>query len=243
VTSAPAGSHRPDGGVDLDRAAVDRVVVVVPARDEEALVGACLAALRVAAGRAAVPVDVVVVADGCRDATADVARAAGARVLVTGPPSAGVGAARAAGVAAGLLGRDPAATWIACTDADSVVPACWLERQLEHAAVGADLVLGVVDLPPGTGDRNASWRRRYAAGIQGSTHRHVHGANLGVRGSAYLAAGGFDALSVHEDVRLAEAVARLRGACVVSTVACPVVTSDRRVGRAPEGVAHDLRTA
>jgi glycosyltransferase involved in cell wall biosynthesis len=220
-----------------------RVVVVVPARDEEALVGACVAALLVSAARVSVPVTVLVVADGCRDATADVARAAGARVLVTGPASAGVGATRAAGVAAGLRGRDPSSTWIACTDADTLVPACWLEHQLEHAAAGADLVLGVVDLPPGTGDRNAGWRRRYAAGIQGATHRHVHGANLGVRGSAYLAAGGFEALSAHEDARLAESVARLRGTRVVSTVACPVVTSDRRTGRAPAGVAHDLRTA
>jgi len=232
VTSAPVGPRPPE-----------RVVVVVPARDEEALVGPCVAALRVAAARVPVPVDVFVVADRCRDATAAVARAAGARVLVGGPASAGVGAARAAGVAAGLRGRDPATTWVACTDADSLVPACWLEHQLEHAAAGADLVLGVVEVPAGPGDRNALWRSRYAAGIQGATHRHVHGANLGVRAATYLAAGGFGALPAHEDARLAESVARLRGARVVSTVACPVVTSDRRVGRTPAGVAHDLRTA
>ncbi|NIZ92063.1 glycosyltransferase [Kineosporiaceae bacterium B12] len=218
--------------------------MVVPARDEEALVGACVAAVVEAARRVAVAVDVLVVADGCRDDTAAAARAAGARVLVPGPEPVGVGAARAAGVAEGLHRSGAAGTWVACTDADSLVPACWLAHQMEHAAAGADLVLGVVDLPPaGAGDRNALWRSRYAAGIHGATHRHVHGANLGVRASTYLAAGGFGALSAHEDTRFAESVARLRGTRVVSTVACPVVTSDRRVGRAPAGVAHDLRTA
>lgn len=71
----------------------------------------------------------------------------------------------------------------------------------------------------------------------------MHGANLGVRASTYLAVGGFAPLPAHEDVRLAEAVARLAGAHVLTTVACPVLTSDRRVGRTPAGLAHDLRTA
>lgn len=224
-----------------------RVLVVVPARDEEALVGRCVGALRRAARRVAVPVEVVVVADHCHDGTAEVARAAGAHVVVLGPqpPAAGgVGAARAAGVAAGLARLGVAGTWIASTDADSLVPHCWLRHQLEHAGAGADLVLGVVELPTAAGvDPNAGWRRRYADGIDGTTHRHVHGANLGLRATTYLAAGGFPALSAHEDARLAESVAGLRGARVVSTVGCPVLTSDRRTGRAPAGVAHDLRTA
>jgi GT2 family glycosyltransferase len=55
-----------------------RIDVVVPAHDERALIGACLRA--VADDSADLDVRVVVVANGCTDDTADVARAAGAGV-------------------------------------------------------------------------------------------------------------------------------------------------------------------
>jgi glucosyl-3-phosphoglycerate synthase len=58
------------------------VVALVPARDEEATVGRTVRALRGVEG-----VDeVVVVADGCTDGTAEEARRSGARVLVTPCP-------------------------------------------------------------------------------------------------------------------------------------------------------------
>lgn len=61
------------------------VSVVVPAHDEARTIGATLEALRLAAHRE-VP-DVVVVANGCTDDTAAVARAAGARVVELTTPS------------------------------------------------------------------------------------------------------------------------------------------------------------
>jgi glycosyltransferase involved in cell wall biosynthesis len=63
------------------------ISVVIPAHEEERWVGATLASLA-----AAVPTEVVVVANACTDATAAVARAGGARVLET--PVAGVSRAR-----------------------------------------------------------------------------------------------------------------------------------------------------
>ncbi|TMA58639.1 MAG: glycosyltransferase [Deltaproteobacteria bacterium] len=54
------------------------ISVVIPAHDEERYVGRTLATLR-----AATPFEVLVVANACRDRTADVARAAGAAVLRT----------------------------------------------------------------------------------------------------------------------------------------------------------------
>ena len=62
------------------------IAVVVPARDEERLLGGCLAAVRRAArhpGLHGVPVSLVVVADSCRDRTAAIARHAGAEVATT----------------------------------------------------------------------------------------------------------------------------------------------------------------
>lgn len=219
---------------------LERLVVVVPARDEAPTVERCVTSLRVAARDCPLPVRIVVVADACRDDTAGIAAAAGADVVAS---LAGcVGAARAAGVdeaLAGLAPGDLPSTWIACTDADSTVPRDWLEHHRARADEGVDLLLGAVRLaaPPSA---HVRWRARYAAGTRGSGHRHVHGANLGVRASTYRRAGGFPPSATHEDRELAERVRALPGVRVLSSWAAPVLTSDRRVGRAPGGVAGDL---
>ena len=53
---------------------------VVPAHDEEQMIGAALRAIRRAADAVGAPYELIVVADACSDGTAEVARAAGARV-------------------------------------------------------------------------------------------------------------------------------------------------------------------
>ncbi len=58
--------------------------VVVPAHDEARLIGRCLDAVALAAARTPVRVEVVVVANRCRDATAAVAADAGATVVESG---------------------------------------------------------------------------------------------------------------------------------------------------------------
>src|SRR5580658_21771 len=52
--------------------------ILVPAHNEEALIGRCIRSLRASAGSGE---DVLVIAHNCTDATAAVAEAAGARVL------------------------------------------------------------------------------------------------------------------------------------------------------------------
>jgi hypothetical protein len=70
--------------------------------------------------------------------------------------------------------------------------------------------------------------------IGGTTHGHVHGANLGVRADAYWRVGGFRPLWVGEDV---DQVDRLvtEGTPIVWDADNPVLTSDRRDSRAPGG--------
>ena len=129
--------------------------------------------------------------------------------------------------------------WIACTDADSAVPADWLQTQLLHARSGVELLLGTVRPDPQelAAGVLAAWRLRH---LIADGHPHVHGANLGVRADTYLAAGGFPDVASHEDVLLSRAV-RAAGGRVLSTGASPVLTSGRSNGRAPEGMAHYLR--
>ena len=88
----------------------------------ETLLPACLMALQRAVHAVSIPVRILVVADSCTDHTAVVARACGASVI--GIRARNVGAARAAGMAELLrltASRDPAAIWLATTDAK---PSC-----------------------------------------------------------------------------------------------------------------------
>ena len=220
--------------------AIGAAGVVVPAHDEERLLPVCLEALRRSASLAAVPVRLLVVADTCTDQTAEVARAHGAEVISIRVRN--VGAARAAGMAELLRPRlESAAVWLATTDADTVVPPGWLSRQLGWAAQDWDLVLGTVAVTDWTGHPAhvpAAFDALYAFGD--GPHPHVHGANIGIRGSAYLAAGGFMPLRTAEDHALV-AAARAAGCSVLHAADLTVQTSSRRHARAPHGFGHLLQ--
>lgn len=222
----------------MRREPIRRIGVVIPACDEESAIGRALAAVSIASAHVPrVPVDVVVVANGCVDATAAVAQAHGVHVLVV--DSANVGAARAAGVRWALRhGSD--GLWLATTDADSRVPPGWLAAQVESAAGGADVFLGTVELSTSDMHRHRHWAAHYAAGIiDDRRHRHVHGASLGVRATSYAGVGGFRPLAAHED---ADLVVRLvaAGAVIAMVSDVPVETSARHDPRAPAGVGADL---
>ncbi len=224
-------------------AIIEAVGVVVPAHNEETLLPACLSALRRAVNTAGIPAQILAVADTCTDQTVAAAQACGVSVISV--RARNVGAARAAGMTELLrltAGRDPAAIWLATTDADTVVPPGWLRRQLSYAARGWDVVLGTVEVadwaehPPHV---PAAFDALYEFGA--GPHRHVHGANLGIRASAYLAAGGFRPLRTAEDHALL-AAATEAGCPVVQASDITVQTSGRRQARAPRGFSHLLRT-
>jgi glycosyltransferase involved in cell wall biosynthesis len=221
------------------------MAVVVPARDEERLLGACLASVLRATADAGAPTLVVVVAHRCTDRTADVAasvlRAGRGAVLLDHSPT--VATARAAGAAvalAWLASRTPAPDrgWLVSTDADTTVPRGWLGAIARHAAAGAAAVAGLVEVahdrrtPPAA---RAAYRELVAAGLAPRGHHHVHGANLAIRADAYLAAGGWPAVAPGEDHALLAAV-RAAGRPVVAARDVVVRTSGRHDARAADGL-------
>ena len=220
------------------RTRIDRLVVVVPARDEESRLPRCLTALADAIqaveeefGADVPAITVIVVLDSCTDGSAGVV-AGWPQFQALECTAGAVGSARRQGVAAALSGVNPATTWVATTDADSAVPRRWLAVQLALAEAGTELVLGTVlpdvELPA---PERARWHGAHAL-VDG--HPFVHGANLGVRADNYLRAGGFSDVDTDEDVLLVAALRRL-GVRECRTALIPVLTSGRLNGRVPGG--------
>lgn len=152
---------------------------------------------------------------------------------------ANVGAARSAGCAVLLQRLGVRGVWLATTDADSAVGPTWLRQQLRYAQAGYDAVAGTVTIDDWAAycvDAQHAYRLAYR---QRWGHGHVHGANLGFRADAYVAAGGFAALSTHEDVALVTALTATRRRIAWASDV-PVVTSGRRLGRAPGGLSRFL---
>ena len=243
-------------------AAIETVdaVVVVPARDEQELIAACLRAL----GAQTVGTDafeVVVVLDRCADRTGEVAAATAAEVdlaltIVPGP-GRGSGAARQTGMdwaCERLLAAGRPDGLIATTDADSRPAPDWLTRQLAHLRAGAEVVAGLIELDPAEArelpagvlaarERDAAARlRRIRRSDPDAAHHHFAGASLGVTAEVYRRVGGMEPRQALEDDGFAERMAR-HGIPVLRAPDVTVVTSARVDGRATRGLAVDLAVA
>ena len=220
--------------------AVSELIVVVPAHNEEQLIGTCLAAL-LDSQRVAhrlfpqLTCRIVVVLDDCEDDTGVIVQRMGIRSIVVDRHS--VGAARRAGVRAALAdaGAPLRRIWLASTDADCRVPAGWMSRFVDAAAHGYHLVLGMVhpsgDLPA---SRLHAWQDRHPY-VEG--HPHVHGAALAIRADVYHDIGGWRPLQTGEDVELVKRAEQRPWIRILRTAQDPVCTSARTVGRAPAGFA------
>ena len=171
------------------------ISVVVPAHQEEAYVGRTVAGLR-----AATAFEVVVVANGCTDRTADVARARGVRVIET--PRAGVSRARNLGARA--AGGDV----LLFLDADTLLAPGALDAIASAVPARADY--GTCRIRP---DR-ATVRGVITATLLAWGHR-IAGTSLGVlfcTRTLFERAGGFDErLVAGEDNELNARLRRLGG--------------------------------
>ncbi|HEY4996832.1 MAG TPA: glucosyl-3-phosphoglycerate synthase [Solirubrobacteraceae bacterium] len=242
-----------------------RAVVVVPARDEAHRIEACLRALSTQLGVAPNHYEVIVVLDGCRDATAEIIERFGADEpalalhTVELTRAAGVGRARRFGMDIAhrrLRFLERGDGLIASTDADSVVAADWLLRQLDLVSRGARAIGGHIELDAreaaslssiALSERERTATERLAAVLgRGDAqsramteHHQFSGASLALTADAYRDCGGLPVRAALEDEALEAELGSL-GIPIHRSRSVRVITSARRDGRAPRGLARDL---
>lgn len=237
----------------------DIVAIAIPAYDEADRIGRCLDSL--AAQDDPGPIAVVVVANNCSDATAEIARAPrSVQVHVIEHAFAdherGAGAARRMAMAqAAQLG-----TIVLTTDADCVVDRDWVRAHRAAFARGADAVAGRVSadwselsLHPEPARHIGELEWTYLGLIAEAeplfdpvahdpAPRHAQrcGANLGITRAMLERIGGVPALATGEDRALLAAVEHADGR-IRHDRGPHVTASARLIGRAGGGMADALR--
>jgi hypothetical protein len=243
-----------------------RASIVVPAKDEEDLIGRCVRSLGSQTGMKPEEYEVILVLDRCNDATADRATEAASdhpelRLTLLEGPGLGAGYARRMGMEAAcerLLSLGRPGALIASTDADTVVAPDWLYRQLQAAEGGARAIGGRIELldEDGPSEEIRSWRdrrgkARHLALLEqqdspNSGHRVEHwqfsGASMSLTAEAYREVGGMEPRAALEDEQLESALDRCN-IPIQRPLDVRVSTSPRLVGRANRGLAKDLSLA
>ena len=198
--------------------------------------------------------------DGCTDESLTILsdRAGGlpfqmhVETLPRSAPNAGRARSAAMRLCLSRLGQAEEALLLT-TDADSVPAHDWVEMNCRSLQT-VDLVAGHIIRK---GRRAGTWRTRledYQFELHrfrrtldpinhdpAPSHPSLGGASLAFRASVYRELGGFLDLAHGEDTALAE-TARRQNYLVRQDGRVKVLTSGRTIGRAPDGLAHELRS-
>jgi GT2 family glycosyltransferase len=249
-------------------------VVAIPVRNEEERLPACLRALARQRSRSgqSIPqalVRVVLFANNCKDQSGSLGRSLGElwslniRVVEASLP---LGAAHAGNARRAAM--DLAETWleegcekegvILTTDADSQVAPTWIAENLAAFEVGAEAVLGRIDLDedgkllPDALHRRGELEDRYERLLTELSwlldplehnpwphHATISGASLGITRKAYCRVGRLPRVPLGEDKALIALLSR-HDARIRYCPTAHVITSGRTLGRAPGGVADTL---
>lgn len=190
---------------------------VIPAHDEELLIGAAICAIRTAADSTALPYEIIVVDDGSVDRTADVARESGARVVSVNARQ--IAAARNAGA------KTATGDTVVFVDADTLVNAPVVRAMLEArqaGAIGGGAVISFDQPLP-------RYARVWAATFTWLMRRFrlAAGCFVFVARDVFDAVGGFDETYFAAEEIVLSRTLNCRGKFVILTQ--PVVTSARKV--------------
>lgn len=191
---------------------------VIPAHDEEALIGRAIAAIQASAHAAATPFEIIVVDDGSTDRTAAIAIENGARVVSVTVRQ--IGMARNAGAAVAL------GETLVFVDADTFITPAHVQGVVAAIARGA-----VGGGAAARFDEPVPWWVQAILRTTAWVFRRVKlaaGSFLYCSKGAFDAAGGFDpSLYAAEEIAFSRALKRLRrGPFVVLRE--PVLTSGRK---------------
>lgn len=236
----------------------DHVAIVIPARNEEDRIGACLASLAGQGGR------IVLVVNNTTDATARIAREAAGDIGLSldvlelmVAAEHGVGMARRIGCAHAFL-TAPHTEMVLTTDADCILANDWVARNVAHLRE-VDAVCGRVEALASEAavlgrmnPNRVATERRYrelvqrvyafyapnSADLQNS-HGEVPGASLGIRASAYRSVGGFAPINCGEDRHIVREL-RSAGFAIRHVEDVRTYVSCRLTGRAKGGMADAL---
>jgi glycosyltransferase involved in cell wall biosynthesis len=239
-----------------------RACVVLPARDEEDLIATSLRALAAQTGIEPDEYEVLLVLDGCTDATAERAREVAddhpqLRLHPLEGPGLGSGHARRAGMDAAcerLTGLGRPQGLIASTDADTVVAHDWLSAQLDAIDRGARAIGGRIELGPGSlpqavvrwhSERGRSRHQKLLAEegrLGAAEHWQFSGASLALTAETYARVGGLEPRATLEDEGL-EQILRKERIPIERLLSVRATTSSRLEGRASQGLAYDLAAA
>jgi cellulose synthase/poly-beta-1,6-N-acetylglucosamine synthase-like glycosyltransferase len=135
------------------------VSVLIPAHNEEKFIGKCIASV-FATGWPADRLEILVIDHQSTDATADVARTAGARVISAGRDKK-IGGVRNVGLSAAQ------GEFVAFVDADCTVPRTWLSSAID--ILSSDERVGAVGGGPALAPEDGTWVERCLAPTQGET--------------------------------------------------------------------------
>jgi GT2 family glycosyltransferase len=242
-----------------------RLAVAIPARNEAALIGDCLAAL--AAQRDAPAAEIVLLLNNTTDDSAAAAQAAATRHglrlhlldIELPPERACAGWARKLAMdhAADLVGTDGV---LLCTDADGRADPGWMAANLRAMSAGAQAVFGRAEIDPDDARaipailheddaRECAYGRLLDALANVADpdpydpwprHDERPGASIAVTAEAYARAGGIPPVSLAEDRHFYLALRRI-DARIRHAPDAVVVVSGRIAGRAPGGMADTIR--
>jgi hypothetical protein len=206
-------------GADGNRSPRPRVSVIVPARNEEASLGACLTSLVAQTG---VEREIIVVDDGSTDRTRTIARSFADAIVVDPPPPAPRSSGKCNAADAGA--RAARGRWLLFTDADTVHAPGSLAAALAEAE---ECRVALLSYEPRQ-DVRRWWERAIMVVIFAELNRAfplddvsdpaspnaaANGQYILITRDAYDAVGGFAAFAgtLLEDVALARAVKRAGG--------------------------------
>ena len=203
-----------------------KISVIVPAFNEEKLIAGCVSSIRAALAanaREGLEWELIVVDNRSTDATAERARAAGARVVEE--PKRQIARARNRGAQA--AGGD----WLVFVDADSTVSARLMAGVLDRMRSGAHAGGGAVVAMPGAPLWLGFWIGVW--NLISCTLRWAAGAFLWCRADAFKEVGGFNEdLYASEEIDLSRRLkrwAKARGLAFSILSRRPLLTSDRKI--------------